>query len=55
MEKKSKAKTTNEKPVSLNPVGFEDALRGLLSIPPSDEPKAEEKAESAKKKKPEST
>jgi hypothetical protein len=27
-------KITNEKPVSLNPVGFEDAVRGLLATPP---------------------
>jgi len=41
-----------EKPVSLNPIDFEDALRGLLSIPPPDKPKAEEEAQakSAKKK-----
>ena len=44
-------KITNEKPVSLNPVSFEDALRGLLSTPLSDKPKAAER-ESAKRKKP---
>jgi hypothetical protein len=48
-------KTTNEKPVSLNPVSFEDALRGLLVIPPSQEPKDEERKRAVVGKKGKST
>jgi hypothetical protein len=48
-------KVTSEKPVSLDPVPFEDALRALLSIPPSKEPLEEErKHRQSKKKKPSS-
>jgi hypothetical protein len=36
-KKSDHTKTTNEKPVSLQPMEFDDALRALLSIPPTKE------------------
>jgi len=41
------AKRTNEKPVSLHPVDFDDALRALLTTPP---PKEQEAKKSKRKK-----
>lgn len=54
MKKTSEKKVTNEKPESLDPVGFEEALRAWLIIPPSEQPKGEEKKQrkSTDKKKP---
>jgi hypothetical protein len=43
-------KTTNEKPVSLHPVDFDDALRALLITPPPKEPE-NKKPKPAKHKK----
>jgi len=40
-------KTTNERPVSLHPLGIEDALRALLKTPP---PPKERDRKSPKKK-----
>jgi hypothetical protein len=42
-DKPQKDKTTNEKPVSLNPLDFEETLRDLLTIPPSQNPKDAER------------
>jgi len=47
--KKESNKTTNEKPVSLSPLGFKEALAALLKVKPK--PK-EEKAEEKKEEKP---
>jgi hypothetical protein len=41
MNNKDEKKTTNEKPVSLAPLDFQEALKGLLQIKP--EPKPEKK------------
>lgn len=48
MEEKD-TKTTNEKPVSLNPLTFKEALSGLLKVKPEEE-KEEEKPEKKEKK-----
>lgn len=40
IDSQNTSKTTNEKPVSLNPMGFDNALCGLI-YPLSDEPKEE--------------
>lgn len=45
-KKKNQQKTTNEKPVSLLPLGFKEALAALLKVKPkTKEEKAEEKKE----------
>ena len=49
MEKKD-TKTTNEKPVSLAPLKFTEALAALLKVKPKDE-KQEEKEKQEKKQK----
>jgi len=36
---KDEKKTTNEKPVTLSPLNFKEALEGLLKIKPKDKPK----------------
>ena len=36
-------KTTSEKPVSLNPLGFKEALEALLKVKPGEEKKEQEK------------
>jgi len=46
-----KKKTTSEKPVSLEPLDFEEALRDLLTIPPSKEPKEQERKQSKRRNK----
>lgn len=40
---KDEGKTTNEKPVSLHPLTFVDALKALLDTTPEDLEKAEKK------------
>jgi hypothetical protein len=49
-----KRKTTSERPVSLDPLDFEQALRGLLEVapPPKDADDSEPKKPVRKKKKP---
>lgn len=42
-KKKQKSKTTNEKPVSIHPLEFEEALKALLKTPTPKEEKQEEK------------
>lgn len=40
-KKQSKKKTTNEKPVSLNPLEFREALKALLETPPPNDTEKE--------------
>jgi hypothetical protein len=48
--KKESKKTTNEKPVSLSPLGFKEALAALLKVKPKPKKeKAEEKKEDSPK------
>ena len=51
MEKED-TKTTNEKPVSLKPLSFKEALAGLLKVKPEDEKHEEKEKQDKKQKKP---
>lgn len=48
MKKDQKTKTTSEKPVSLHPLEFKEALKVLLKTPPPKEEKQKEKEPSEK-------
>lgn len=50
MAQKDEKKTTNEKPVSLAPLDFKEALAGLLQVKPEEKP--EKKPNKKKNKKP---
>lgn len=39
MSEKEAKKTTSEKPVSLNPLSFKEALEGLLKVKPKEKQK----------------
>ncbi|NLJ38973.1 MAG: hypothetical protein GX432_09465 [Candidatus Atribacteria bacterium] len=41
-------KTTSEKPVSLNPLGFKEALDALLKVKPEEEKKEDKEKEPKK-------
>lgn len=42
-KKNEKSKITNEKPVSISPLNFKDALEGLLKVKPEEEKKEDRK------------
>lgn len=51
MTTKDEKKTTNEKPVSLAPLDFKDALKGLLQVTPEPKPAKKPRKKNAKKQK----
>jgi hypothetical protein len=51
MKKMSEKKTTNEKPISLYPLGFKEAVAALLKVKPeTKEEKGKEKKDTPNKK-----
>jgi hypothetical protein len=50
MNTKDEKKTTNEKPVSLAPLDFQEALKGLLQVKPEPKEKKPKKKRSTNKK-----
>jgi|GEM_PF-4068551 len=42
-------KTTSEKPISLNPLSFDEAMKGLLKTPPEEKKKKKENKKPSEK------
>jgi len=51
MMNKQKKKTTSEKPVSLSPLSFKEALKGLLGVKPNKEVEKIDKVEEEEERK----
>lgn len=51
MTTKDEKKTTNEKPVSLSPLNFQEALAGLMKVKPEPKPAKKPRKKNETKKK----